>query len=68
MQHYEGVPVVQLGDAAGGYRSTDGRLAPNFTTWGTVDILPDWVDGFEGVTPETLSFEQLYIAAARVPR
>lgn len=65
MQQYEGVRVTQLGDAAGGYYAPSGQLTTQFTEWGTVEILPDWVEAFHDLTPETLSFELLYIGAAQ---
>jgi hypothetical protein len=60
MANYSDVPVVQLGDSAGGYR---GDLTEQFTDWGTVSILPDLPE-FEGITASDLSFETLYTAAA----
>jgi Pectinacetylesterase len=64
MEHYQDVPVTQLGDAAGGYRAANGELATQFEDWGTVKLLPDFVSGLAGLTSATLSFEKLYIAAA----
>jgi hypothetical protein len=64
MEHYQGIPVTELGDSGGGWRAAKGELAEEFTAWGTGNILPDWVEGFEGITPETFSFEKLYTAAA----
>jgi hypothetical protein len=59
MAHYTGVPAVQLGDAAGGYR---GDLTRQVETWGTASVLPD-LSAFEGMTAADLDFSQFYIFA-----
>jgi hypothetical protein len=64
MEHYKGVPVSALGDSGGGWYAPKGEMADKFTQWGTLDLLPDWVQGFDGLTAETLSFEKLYTATA----
>jgi hypothetical protein len=64
MEHYQGIPASELGDSGGGLRVVNGELAEAFTNWGTIPLLPDWVEGFDDVTAETLSFEKLYTASA----
>jgi hypothetical protein len=64
MEHYQDVPVSELGDSGGGWRVVNSELTEAFTNWGTIPLLPDWIEGFDGVTAETLSFETLYTATA----
>jgi hypothetical protein len=64
IDHYEVVPVVQLGDAAGAYR---GNLLIPLTEWATLSILPD-VQEYSDFTASTLTFNDFYkVAAARHP-
>ncbi len=61
MAHYPDVPVVVLADSAGGYR---GDLSALFTAWRTTNILPGWIPGFAGSTPQTMTFARLFTAPA----
>ncbi len=57
MSQYEGVRAAVFADSAGGYR---GDLSLQFTQWGTIEAIANALpalEGFEGLTPETLSFE-----------
>ena len=58
MEQYPDAFVAQIGDAAGGYR---GDLSVQMSTWHTADLLPDWIEGFEGYSAENLNFEALYM-------
>jgi hypothetical protein len=64
MEHYKDIPISELGDSGGGWYAANGELADKFTNWGTIPLLPDWIEGFDGVTPESLNFEALYTATA----
>jgi hypothetical protein len=57
-----GVAVVQLADSSGGYRSEEPSAGP--AAWNVLGALPAW-DGLRGQTAETVSFETLYLVAAR---
>lgn len=60
-ERYASVPVVLIGDAAGGYNSP---FLPNtFKAWNTAAILPDWPH-YNGKTNDNLTFEDFYIASA----
>ncbi len=59
--HYSEADIAALGDGAGGYRYAS-PVESQLTRWGIfnhVNLAP----GFEDLTPETWSFEQLYIEA-----
>ena len=64
--HYADARVAQLGDGAGGYRragtanGTDDRLEK----WGTFEHLRQYPE-FADVSADALTYEDLYIAAAR---
>ena len=60
IEHYPSASVAQLGNGLGAFPID----ADTFATWGTADILPEWMPEFDGITPETLTFETLYVAAA----
>lgn len=60
-EQYPEAEIVQLGDGAGGYRSSQAAVV--FSAWHTLDILPDWPE-LADETLETLTFEDFYIAAA----
>lgn len=62
--HYPRAHVVQLGDAAGGYRG--GALPAVMADWGATALLRGFPD-FAGVDSAAFSFERLYLAAARRP-
>lgn len=60
---YPGARVVQLGDAAGGYRS--GESAPAILdAWGVTEVLST-VPGFESLDARSFSYARLYILAAQ---
>ncbi len=63
-EQYPDASIYQLGDGAGGYRAPDLTSAV-WTPWQTLDILPEW-EGFEDETIDTLTFEDLYRAAAEM--
>jgi hypothetical protein len=57
IEQYDGVPVVQLSDASGGY---SGRAAGQVDTWGTLDVLPEGIPALDGLTASELTFDLLY--------
>ena len=62
-QHYPSARVVQLGDAAGGYRAK--AITDILAGWGaTSSVLSDWA--FRGVDSATFNLETLYIVGSRV--
>ncbi|GIL09349.1 MAG: vtpJ-therm [Chloroflexota bacterium] len=61
-EQYPEAAIVQLGDGAGGYRSSQSHVV--FDAWHTLDILPDWPE-LAAETADTLTFEDLYVAAAQ---
>ncbi len=60
-EQYPDAHIAQLGDAAGGYRSS--ALGPIMQNWGTMDILPE-VPEYGDVSGDNLTFETFYIASA----
>jgi hypothetical protein len=60
-EHFSQVPVVLLGDAAGGYGSP--LLYRTHSAWKTASILPSWPE-YAGKTDMNLTFEDYYIASA----
>ncbi len=62
--HYPRVPLVQLGDGSGGYRSEDKGASAAPAAWNLTGALPAW-DGLRGQTAATITFEALYLVAAR---
>ena len=61
-RHYPRARVIQLGDAAGGYRSP---AAPSiFAAWGATDYLSD-DPAFRSLDSAEFSFERLYLAPGR---
>jgi hypothetical protein len=63
-QHYPGVAVTHFSDGGGAYRVGE-KLAPLFKSWGTANVLKR-VKGFEDLSIDDLSFEDLYIRAAKL--
>jgi hypothetical protein len=61
--HYPRARVVQLGDAAGGYRSPE--IARNLKASGVLEFVRR-TRGFESIDSANFSFEELYTRAARV--
>ncbi|HEX4198162.1 MAG TPA: hypothetical protein VHZ26_12035 [Caulobacteraceae bacterium] len=61
-QHYPDAAVTHFADGAGAYRVGD-RLAPLLESWGTANVLKK-VKGFEDLSTDGLSWEDLYIRAA----
>ncbi len=59
-EHYADAQIAVLGDAAGGYYNPD-LLTPVINAWDVASILPDWEE-YEGITNDTLNFEDFYIA------
>lgn len=62
-REYPRARVVQLGDAAGAYRTA--RLRPLFEAWGTVPALKN-DPLFRSLEPASVNFEDFYVRAARV--
>lgn len=60
-EQYPDAQIVQLGDAAGGYRAE--TVTVPLSVWDVASILPDW-DEYEGLSNEDLTLETFYIAAA----
>ncbi|RDL35849.1 Uncharacterized protein BP5553_06461 [Venustampulla echinocandica] len=63
-QHYPDAAVTHFADGGGAYRVGE-RLAPLFKTWGTANVLKR-VKGFEDLSVDSLSLEDLYIRAAEL--
>jgi hypothetical protein len=63
-QHYPDACVTHFADGGGSYRVGE-KLAPLFRSWGTANVLRR-VKGFEDLSTDGLSFEDLYIRAAKL--
>jgi len=63
-QHYPNATVTHFADGGGAYR-VDEKLAPLFKSWGTANVLKR-VKGFEDLSIDGLSNEDLYIRAAEL--
>ncbi|MEM1229389.1 MAG: pectin acetylesterase-family hydrolase, partial [Pseudomonadota bacterium] len=61
-RHYDNARIVQLGDAAGGYRRSEQTGNPN-TVWNTVPRLQQ-DPAYTALTDDNFTYEQLYIMAA----
>lgn len=62
--HYEDARIAQLGDAAGGYRRNEGTGNLQMERWGTLEHLQQYPE-FSDTAADELTYEDLYIAAAR---
>jgi Pectinacetylesterase len=63
-QHYPEATVTHFGDGGGAYRLGE-KLEPLFKSWGTASLLKK-IEGFEDLSADGLSFEDLYIRAAQL--
>jgi hypothetical protein len=63
-QQYPAASVTHFADGGGAYRVGD-KLAPLFKSWRTATVLGQ-VDGFEDLSTESLSLEDLYVRAAEL--
>jgi hypothetical protein len=63
-QHYSGASTTHFADGGGAYRVGE-RLATLFKTWGTANVLKK-VRGFDDLSIDGLSLEDLYIRAAEL--
>ena len=63
-QHYPDASVTHFADGGGAYRVGE-KLAPLFKSWGTANVLKR-VKGFEDLSMDGLSLEDLYIRAAEL--
>lgn len=63
-QHYPNASVTHFADGGGAYHVGE-KLAPLFTSWGTAAVLKR-VKGFEDMSIDGLSIEDLYIRAAEL--
>ena len=63
-QHYPDASVTHFADGGGAYRVGE-KLAPLLQSWGTGNLLKR-VKGFEDLSVDGLSFEDLYIRAAEL--
>ncbi|MEM8602448.1 MAG: pectin acetylesterase-family hydrolase [Cyanobacteria bacterium P01_H01_bin.121] len=61
---YPDTKVVQLGDGAGGYRHE--TIPTIMDTWGATELTTE-IEWLETMNPDTLDFEDLYIAAGQFP-
>ncbi|NDJ76671.1 MAG: hypothetical protein GYB65_10465, partial [Chloroflexi bacterium] len=61
LAQYGDVPVVTLGDAAGGYA---GDAADLLAAWGTIDSLAQMDPDFASATPNSLTFPMIYSGLA----
>jgi hypothetical protein len=62
-KQYPGARVAQLGDGSGGYRGIGTNARPH-EQWGTLGVISD-IPELGALTPDTFTFESLYIAAAK---
>jgi hypothetical protein len=63
-QHYPDASVTHFADGGGAYRVGE-KLALPFKSWGTANVLKR-VKGFENLSMDGLSFEDLYVQAAEL--
>ena len=63
-QRYPNASVTHFADGGGGYRVGE-KLAPLFKSWGTANVLKK-VRGFDDLSMDGLSLEDLYIRAAEL--
>lgn len=63
-QHYVDAAITHFADGGGAYRVGE-KLAPLFKSWGTANLLRR-VKGFEDLSIEGLSMEDLYIRAGEL--
>ena len=63
-QHYSDASVTHFADGGGAYRVGD-KLAPLFKSWGTANLFKR-IKGFEDLSVNGLTFEDLYIRAAEL--
>jgi hypothetical protein len=63
-RHYPDASVTHFADGGGAYHVGD-KLAPLFKSWGTANVLQR-VKGFEDLSVDGLSLEDLYIRAAKL--
>jgi len=63
-QQYPDASVTHFADGGGAYRIGE-KLAPLFKSWGTANVLQR-VKGFEDLSMDGLSLEDLYVRAARL--
>ena len=61
--HYVDAKIAQLGDGAGGYRRSNNDSRPD-EQWGTFNFITQ-EQGFADLNRDTMTYESLYIAAAR---
>ena len=61
--HYVDARIAQLGDGAGGYRRVNNDSRPD-EQWGTFNFITQ-EQGFSDLSRDTMTYESLYIAAAR---
>jgi len=63
-QRYPAAFITHFADGGGAYRVGE-KLAPLFKSWGTANVLRS-VEGFEDLSVDGLSLEDLYIRAAKI--
>lgn len=63
-QHYPDASITHFGDGGGAYRIGK-QLGPLLKSWGTANVL-EKVKGFDDLNIDGLSFEDLYIRAAKL--
>jgi hypothetical protein len=63
-RHYPDATVTHFADGGGAYRVGE-KLAPLFKSWGTADVVRK-VQGFEDLSVDGLSLEDLYVRAAKL--
>jgi hypothetical protein len=63
-QHYPDASVTHFADGRGAFRVGE-KLAPLFKSWGTANLFKRII-GFEDLSMDGLSFEDLYIRAAEL--
>ena len=63
-RHYSDALVSHFADGGGAYRVGE-KLAPLFKAWGTANLLKR-INGFDDLSIDGLSFEDLYIRAAKL--
>jgi len=70
IEQYPQTRIAVLGDSAGGYSAPGFDMAAIFGSWGTLDLLPDWIPAFAALDDASgLKFEDFYtVTAAQYPQ
>lgn len=61
MERYPQTPIAVIGDSGGGFRDAPAAL---LTSLGTLDLLPAWLPGYQGVSVDNLPTQTFFTALA----